>query len=61
MTDYVKLYAEKLKKDNTLFKEQKMLIEAQLQGSSSLFHEICKGKDFKKCAREYLRSIGLLK
>jgi len=61
MTDYVELYAKKLRKDNTIFAEQKRFIEAQLQGSASLFRKMCRGRDFKACAREYLRGVGLLK
>ena len=57
---YIKLYAEMLKEDNTLFKQQKMLIESQLKASSSLFKNAF-GKDFKPEARKYLRSTGLLK
>ena len=59
--DYVELYAEKLKKDNSLFKQQKKLIESQLHSSSSLFKKMFAGRDFKVCARKYLRGIGLLK
>ncbi len=57
--DYVELYAEKLKNDNSLFKQQKMLIESQLKASSSLFRNMFKGEDYKKKAREYLKGIGL--
>jgi len=59
--DYVELYAKKLKNDNSLFKQQKILIESQLKGSSSLFRNMFKGKDFKECARKYLKSVGLIK
>ena len=58
--DYVVLYAEKLKKDNRLFKQQKKLIEVQLKSSSSLFKKILSGKDFKKKAREYLKGRLLI-
>ena len=58
--DYVELYAEKLKKDNRLFAQQKKLIESQLKGSSSLFKNAF-GKDFKEGARKYLRSVGILR
>lgn len=57
--DYVQLYAEKMKEDNTLFKQQKKLIEAQLRGSSSLFRKMF-SENFKVQAREYLRKVGLL-
>jgi len=57
--DYVELYAKKLKKDNSLFKQQKMLIESQLKGSSSLFKNMFGKTDFKKKAREYIRKVSL--
>tara|TARA_Y100000310_G_scaffold92989_1_gene90568 strand:+ start:1948 stop:2136 length:189 start_codon:yes stop_codon:yes gene_type:complete len=58
--DYVKLYAEELKKNPALFKQQKMLIESQYKASRSLFRNMFKGEDYKKKAREYLKGIGLL-
>jgi len=58
--DYVTLFAERLKKDPTLFTQQKMLIESQLHSSNEFFAKLFSGKDFKKGAREYLRGIGLL-
>jgi hypothetical protein len=58
--DYVTLYAEKLGKDNSLFRQQKMLIESQMQASSSLFKNMFSKRDFKKCAREYLKRIRLI-
>lgn len=58
--DYVELYAKKLKDNNHLFKDQKNLIESQLESSSSLFKNMFSGKDFKKKARAYLKSRGLL-
>jgi len=57
--DYVKFYAEKLKEDNSLFEQQKKLIESQLNGSFSLFTNMFKG-DFKTNARKYLKGIGLI-
>ena len=57
--DYVKLYAERLKNDNSIFAEQKSLIESQMKSSSSFFSNAFKG-NFKKQAREYLRKAGLL-
>ncbi len=60
-SDYVELYAEKLKNDNSLFKQQKMLIESQLHSSSSIFRKMFgKGDSFKINARKYLKSIGLI-
>lgn len=59
--DYVVIYAEKMKEDNSLFKQQKVLIESQLQGSHSLFKNAFSEGDFKTLAREYLRKVGLIK
>ncbi|MBW2981856.1 hypothetical protein KY343_03155 [Candidatus Woesearchaeota archaeon] len=59
--DYVKLYAEKLKSNPDLFKQQKMLIESQLHASSSLFNNMFAGKNFKENARKYLKNVGLTK
>ncbi len=59
--DYVKLYSEKMKLDNSLFNQQKRLIDDQLKSSSSLFKDMFKGRDFKSNARKYLKSIGLIK
>ncbi|MDP3733759.1 MAG: hypothetical protein Q8R37_00890 [Nanoarchaeota archaeon] len=57
--DYVELYAQKVREDSSLFTQQKRLIEAQLQGSSSLFKKMFSG-DFKVKARNYLRGRGLI-
>lgn len=57
--DYITLYAEILREDNSLFQQQKMLIESQMKASSSLFNKMFSA-DFKKNARIYLRKIGLL-
>jgi len=60
--DYVVLYANRLKKDNSIFKQHKLLIESQLSSSKSLFRNMFgKGENFKRQAREYLRKIGLIK
>ena len=56
--DYVEFYARKLKDDNALFEQQRMLINSQLQSSSAVFSKMFEGKDFKAEARKYLRSIG---
>lgn len=59
--DYIELYANKLKKNNSLFKQQKMLIESQLHGSSDLFKKMFgTQKSFKINARKHLKSIGLI-
>lgn len=59
--DYIELYANKLKKDNSLFKQQKMLIESQLHSSSDLFKKMFGAQNnFKINARKHLKSIGLI-
>lgn len=57
--DYVELYAKKLRKDHSLFAQQKRLIESQMHGSSSLFGRMF-ADNFKQNARRYLKEIGLL-
>ncbi len=59
--DYIEFYAENLKKDNLLFKQQANLIHAQLKSSSSLFRNMFSGKDFKVNARKYLRERLIIK
>ena len=46
--DYVKLYAKRLKEDNSLFKQQKIFIESQFHASHSLFKNMFAGQDFKQ-------------
>ena len=59
--DYIEFYANKLKKDNSLFKQQKILIESQLRSSSDLFKNMFGTQnDFKINARKHLKSIGLI-
>ena len=59
--DYVELYANKLKSDNSLFKQQKRLIESQLHSSSEIFkNRFGSGKRFKINARAYLRKLDLI-
>ncbi|MAG07535.1 hypothetical protein CMI46_01850 [Candidatus Pacearchaeota archaeon] len=58
--DYVKLYAERLKKDKSLFKQQKKLIESQMKSSSELAKKMFGENDFKLNARKYLRKLNLL-
>ena len=59
--DYIKFYANKLKKDNSFFKQQKILIESQLHGSSDLFKKMFGTQNnFKINARKHLKSIGLI-
>ena len=58
--DYIVLYAEKLKEDNSLFRQQKMLIESQLRSSRQLFRNMFgTGAGFKINARRYLKKIGM--
>ena len=57
--DYIELYANKMKSDNSLFGQQKKFIESQLKSSSSLFKKMFK-ENFKIEAREYLRKRGIL-
>ena len=57
--DYVEMYAEKLKNDNRLFKQQKMLIESQLISSRSFFRNMFP-TNFKSGARKYLKAVGLI-
>ena len=60
--DYIAFYAEKLREDASIFKQQKMLIESQMQASDSLFRNMFgEGEEFKKNARVYLRKLGLIK
>jgi hypothetical protein len=59
--EYVDRYAEQLKVDNTLFVQQRMLIESQLQSSASFFSNAFAGQDFKREARKYLKQRGILR
>jgi hypothetical protein len=59
--DYVVLHAGRLKEDNRLFVQQKVLIESQLHSSSSLFRGMFGiGKGFRLKARRYLLCRGLI-
>ena len=59
--DYVKLFASRLREDNSLFKQQKEFIESLLNASHELFRKrFGTGKNFKKNARAYLRKMGLI-
>ncbi|MEK6850769.1 MAG: hypothetical protein AABX85_04295 [Nanoarchaeota archaeon] len=56
--DYVKFYAKKLSENNSYFKQQKMLIDSQINASSLLFKKkFGQGNQFKINARKYLRLI----
>jgi hypothetical protein len=56
--NYVKLYANRLREDNSLFSQQKMLLDSQIKGSSSLFRNMFL-PNFKENARKYLKKRGL--
>ena len=56
--DFIDLYARRLKEDNSLFSQQKVLIESQMKSSRSFFRNFFRG-DFKKNARDYLKKRGL--
>ena len=59
--DYIEFYANKLKNNNSFFKQQKILIESQLHGSSDLFRKMFGTQNrFKINARKHLKSIGLI-
>ena len=59
--DYIELYANKLKENNSFFKQQKILIESQLHGSSDLFRKMFGNHgNFKINARKHLKGIGLI-
>ena len=58
--DYVEIYAENLRTNPELFKQQKMLIDSQIKSSRSFFQNRFKGKDFKTEARIYLGERGLI-
>lgn len=59
--DYVVMYAEALKNDASLFKQQKVLIDSQMQMSRSFFKNAFAGRDFKEAARAYLREMGMIR
>ena len=58
--DYVIFYSEQLKKNALFFEQQKKFLESQIKASKSIFAN-WKGEDFKKKARAYLNSRGLIK
>ena len=58
--DYVTLYAKKLRGNNEIFAQQKLLIESQLHSSASLFAKMFGRRSFKTKARAYLRQVGIL-
>jgi hypothetical protein len=59
--DYILLYAEELNKHpKEIFKQQKILIDSQINSSRSFFQNMFKGKDFKTEARKYLKARGMI-
>jgi len=58
--DYVKLYAEELKKNPKFFKQQKELIDSQLIANSDLTKKRFSKKNFKTQIRNYLREIQVI-
>jgi len=58
--DYIKIYAEKLKSDSSIFDSQKRFIESQLKASISLFRNAFPKNKFKEKAREYLKARMLV-
>lgn len=62
--DYVEIYAENLKNNNKLFKQQKELIDSQTISGAALTKKRFGSKyekDFKTNARKHLRKIGFMK
>jgi hypothetical protein len=58
--DYIQLYAEKLKENPKLFKQQKDLIESQLLSGAALVKKRFSNGDFKTQARIHLKEIGVI-
>ena len=58
--DYVKLFAQKLKENPSLFQDHKNFINSQIRTSQEIFLSHFGKKHFKENARKYLRKIGLL-
>jgi len=59
--DYVVYYAVNLKQNNSLFKDQKMMIESQMHSSEELFRNMFgTGEIFKINARRYLKKVGIV-
>lgn len=59
--DYIEIYSERLKNDNSLFDQHKRFIESQLKASSSLFKEAFPETEFKELARRYLKGRLLIR
>lgn len=57
--DYIIYYSKRLKKDNSLFEQQRKFLNSQIIASRSLFAN-WKGIEFKKNARRYLRARKLI-
>ena len=57
--DYVIFYAEQMLFNKMLFEKQRIFLESQFLASRTLFNKM-KGDNFKKFARGYLLSRGLI-
>lgn len=57
--NYIIYYSEKLKKDASIFEQQKRLIESQLIASKTLYKNMFK-KKFKKEARIFLKKKNMI-
>ncbi|MEK6927343.1 MAG: hypothetical protein AABX11_02830 [Nanoarchaeota archaeon] len=56
-SEFVKLYAEKLLLDKSLFEQQRILIESQLKATNEIFRKLF-GDNFEENARKYLRATN---
>ena len=59
--DYILLYAEELKLNpSKIFRQQKILIDSQINSSRSFFQNLFSKENFKEEARKYLRLRGII-
>ena len=58
--DYVNYFAQRLRDNPSLFKDNKLLIDSQIKSSKEIFLKRFGKKNFKENARKYLREIGIL-
>ena len=59
--DYILLYAEELKLNpSEIFRQQKILIDSQINSSRSFFQNLFNKKNFKEEARKYLKERKLI-
>jgi hypothetical protein len=59
-SDYIILYATKLKENSGFFAGHKKLIDSQIKSSNSLFGNMFK-ENFKEGARDYLKKRRIIK